>query len=189
MKPSEIYAPTFKNGDRVALIRYPHGGTFEIPQLTVNNRNREARKIFGANAEDAIGIHHTVAKRLSGADFDGDTVLVIPNNKGAIKSTAALDGLKDFDPHMYKLPNDSPIPRITSTSKGIRDGQDFEFDYRHDYSRGRYRRNLLVPLDIRWLLLIRKSINLIIKQSEKDNGILQFERRVSRREREKALVH
>ena len=31
-----------RDGERVALIRFPHGGTFEIPQLTVNNRNREA---------------------------------------------------------------------------------------------------------------------------------------------------
>ena len=72
-----------RDGERVALVRHPHGGTFEIPQLTVNNQNREARRIMGTSARDAIGIHHTVAQRLSGADFDGDTVLVIPNNKKA----------------------------------------------------------------------------------------------------------
>ena len=79
MKPDEIYAPSMRNGERVALIRFPHGGTFEIPQLTVNNRNREARRILGTAAKDAVGINHTVAQHLSGADFDGDTVLVIPN--------------------------------------------------------------------------------------------------------------
>lgn len=98
IKPTEIYAPTYADGTRVALIRFPHAGTFEIPQVTVNNRNREARKILGTSNKDAVGIHHKVAERLSGADFDGDFVLVIPNNSGAIKSTPALEGLKGFDP-------------------------------------------------------------------------------------------
>jgi predicted transcriptional regulator len=106
MKPGEVHAPNLKNGDRVALIRYPHGGTFEIPQLTVNNRNPEARKLLGPHAKDAIGIHHSVAERLSGADFDGDTVILIPNNKGTVKSTPALDGLKGFDPHHSYAPHD-----------------------------------------------------------------------------------
>lgn len=97
LSPLEVYAPTYNDGEQVALIRYPHGGTFEIPELTVNNRNPEARKALG-NAEDAIGIHYKVAERLSGADFDGDTVLVIPNNNKKIKSTPALEGLKNFDP-------------------------------------------------------------------------------------------
>lgn len=97
IKPTDVYAPNYRNGERVVLIRYPHGGTFEIPELTVNNSNKEARGLLG-NARDAIGIHHTVAERLSGADFDGDTVLVIPNNTGRIKTTPALDGLKNFDP-------------------------------------------------------------------------------------------
>ena len=68
-----------ENGERVVLIRHPHGGTFEIPELTVNNKNPDARKIVGTiKSQDAIGIHHKVAEHLSGADFDGDTVLVIP---------------------------------------------------------------------------------------------------------------
>ncbi|WKW86875.1 hypothetical protein SEA_CONLEY_89 [Gordonia phage Conley] len=97
MKDTEIYAPTFKNGERVALVRYPHGGTFEIPELTVNNKNPAAKKLLG-NAPDAVGINSKVAERLSGADFDGDSVVVIPNNSGKIKSTPALEGLKGFDP-------------------------------------------------------------------------------------------
>jgi len=99
MKPTEIYAQGFHDGERVALVRFPHGGTFEIPQLTVNNRVPEAKKLLGTSLKsDAVGIHHSVAERLSGADFDGDTVLVIPNNQGRIKSTPALEGLKGFDP-------------------------------------------------------------------------------------------
>lgn len=104
MKPTEVYAPKYNNGERVVLIRYPHGGKFEIPELVVNNRQPEANRLI-KGAEDAIGIHHSVAQRLSGADFDGDTVLVIPNNRDTIKSTSALDELKDFDPkRLYKLP-------------------------------------------------------------------------------------
>jgi hypothetical protein len=49
------------------------------------------------NARDAVGIHHSVAERLSGADFDGDTVLVIPNDSKRIKTTPALKGLENFD--------------------------------------------------------------------------------------------
>lgn len=97
MKDTEIYAPNFTDGDRVALVRFPHGGTFEIPELTVNNRQPDARKLLGPGAKDAVGINAKVAERLSGADFDGDTVLVIPNNSGKIKSTPALEGLKNFD--------------------------------------------------------------------------------------------
>lgn len=117
MKEHEVYAPSMRDGETVALVRFPHGGTFEIPQLRVNNRNREARKIMGSAAKDAIGINHKVAQRLSGADFDGDTVLVIPH-KGDIRSTRALKELKDFDPMVYRLPKDSPIPRMTSQRKG-----------------------------------------------------------------------
>lgn len=97
IKDTEIYAPNFKDGERVVLIRYPHGGTFEVPELTVNNRNAEGRKLLGTKPKDAVGIHPKVAERLSGADFDGDTVLVIPNNNGRVKSTAPLEGLKGFD--------------------------------------------------------------------------------------------
>lgn len=103
MKPNEVFAPNYRDGETVVLIRHPHGGPFEIPSLTVNNKQREARKIIGKDAKDAIGIHHSVAERLSGADFDGDTVLVIPNGSGKVKTTKALDDLKDFDPKsLYK---------------------------------------------------------------------------------------
>lgn len=97
LKQNEVYAPGFKDGELVALIRFPHGGTFEIPELTVNNRHAPAKKLLG-DTKDAIGINSRVAERLSGADFDGDTVLVIPNNNKKIKSTPALEDLKDFNP-------------------------------------------------------------------------------------------
>lgn len=97
IQPNQVYAPTFRNGDTVVLIRHPHGGTFEIPRLTVNNNHAESKKLLG-DARDAIGIHHETAKRLSGADFDGDTVLVIPDSARRIKDSPALKALNDFDP-------------------------------------------------------------------------------------------
>lgn len=97
MAPTQVYAPNYADGERVALIRFPHGGTFEIPDLVVNNRHPEAKRVLG-QARDAIGIHPSVAERLSGADFDGDTVLVIPNGSNKIKITPALEHLKNFDP-------------------------------------------------------------------------------------------
>lgn len=98
LKENEVYAPYLKNGEKCVLIRYPHGGTFEIPELTVNNKNAAAKKALG-NAIDAIGINSKVAERLSGADFDGDTVVVIPvNSRVRVTSSPALKGLQDFDP-------------------------------------------------------------------------------------------
>ena len=40
MKENEVYAPNYNDGETVVLIRYPHGGKFEIPQLTVNNKTQ-----------------------------------------------------------------------------------------------------------------------------------------------------
>jgi len=98
IKETEVFAPNYNNGDRVVLIRHPHGGPFEIPELTVNNKNPEGRRLIGPKSQDAIGIHHTVAERLSGADFDGDTVNVILNNNGRVKTLPSLEDLKGFDP-------------------------------------------------------------------------------------------
>ena len=99
IKDNEVYAPAYKDGEQVALVRYPHGGTFEIPILTVNNKNKKARSILDPTVQDAIGITPKTAERLSGADFDGDQVVVIPtNDRVKIKSTKALDGLVGFDP-------------------------------------------------------------------------------------------
>ena len=99
IKDTEVYAPNFNDGEKVALIRYPHGGTFEIPILTVNNKLREGKKVLGNTPADAIGISKNVADRLSGADFDGDTVMVIPTGKNIkITSTPPLKGLEGFDP-------------------------------------------------------------------------------------------
>lgn len=109
LKDTEIYAPQYENGSQLALVRYPHGGTFEIPILTVNNRNQAAKKLLGTDVGDAVGITKKIADQLSGADFDGDTVMCIPTNgKTKITSTRPLKGLEGFDakleygPETYK---------------------------------------------------------------------------------------
>lgn len=102
IKDNEVYAPNYRDGETVALIRYPHGGTFEIPILKVNNKNKEGIEMISKNPKDAVGINAAVASRLSGADFDGDTVMVIPCNSSSsnvrITSTHPLKGLVGFDP-------------------------------------------------------------------------------------------
>lgn len=99
-KDTEIYAPDYPDGTKLALIRYPHGGIFEIPVLTVNTKNPLAKKMLGTNTDDVVGITSKVAAQLSGADFDGDTVMCIPTDYGKIhiNRTPYLDGLKNFEP-------------------------------------------------------------------------------------------
>ena len=108
LKDNEVYAPAYNNGEQLALVRYPHQGVFEIPIVTVNNRNKRAMDILPKTSVDAIGINSKVAQQLSGADFDGDTVIAIPVNNGKtrvrssqdakIKNCAPLMALKNFDP-------------------------------------------------------------------------------------------
>lgn len=137
IKDDEVYAPNYRDGETVALVRYPHGGTFEIPILTVNNKIREGANVIGKTPKDAIGINAKVAERLSGADFDGDTVMVIPTStKASIKngedktvgvgskpriiSTEPLKGLKDFDPKMeYPERKGMKYMKNTQTEMGI----------------------------------------------------------------------
>lgn len=120
IKDNEVYAPNYKNGEQVALVRFPHGGTFEIPILTVNNKQAEGKKVLGNTPADAIGINSKVADRLSGADFDGDTVMVIPTGKKTkITSTPPLKGLEGFDPKAeYPYHEGMKVMRNTQTEMG-----------------------------------------------------------------------
>ncbi len=115
LKDNEIYAPNFKDGEEVVLVRYPHGGKFEIPHLIVNNSNKECQSIIGTSPRDAVMINKHVANQLSGADFDGDTVIVIPNNNKEIKwidnTLPAFASLKDFDTGIYAKPDGTPKPK------------------------------------------------------------------------------
>lgn len=127
MKVNEIYAPTYRNGEKVALVRFPHGGTFEIPEVTVNNKHKGAIAALG-DAPDAIGIHPKIAERLSGADFDGDTVLVIPNNRRQVTTSAPLAGLKNFDPKVHYAPYDG----MATIDKGVYRAATKKVDYGTD---------------------------------------------------------
>ena len=117
LKEGECYAPNYRDGESVVLIRYPHSGLFEIPELRVNNRDDKAKSILkrpdGTDAMDAIGIHPSAAQKLSGADFDGDTVLVIPNDNHRIQSRPLMESLKNFEPDIYQLPPSAPRERIS----------------------------------------------------------------------------
>jgi len=130
IKEDQIYAPNYNNGERVALIRFPHAGRFEIAELTVNNNFKHGKEVIGTGGEDdvkndAVGIHPKVAEKLSGADFDGDTVLVIPNNDGSIKthpSLKQLDGFADELRVRYKRDPNSSVPHMTAQEKGMQMG-------------------------------------------------------------------
>lgn len=120
IKGNEIYAPNYRDGEEVALVRFPHGGTFEIPTLVVNNKQPDAVAVM-KNARDAIGIHPKVAERLSGADFDGDTVLVIPTSTAKILTSPPLKGLEGFDPK-EAYPAYEGMKPMTARMKGIQMG-------------------------------------------------------------------
>lgn len=121
---NEIYAPRLENGESVVLIRHPHQGRFEIPRLTVNNNNAEAREVIGTGSTDAVGIHHKVAVQLSGADFDGDTVVVIPDSKGLWKNDAPIKALQTFNADIYANPAGTKPPWVKgSTAEGTAMGK------------------------------------------------------------------
>lgn len=182
LNENEVYAPNYKNGEQVALIRYPHGGTFEIPILTVNNKNKKARSILGDNITDAVGINAKVAERLSGADFDGDQVVVIPtNSKVRIKSTPALKGLKDFDPKtQYSTEGKTGVKLMTESMKQKQMGivsnliTDMTLQGAPESDIVRAVRHSMVVIDA-----VKHKLD--YKQSEKDNGIAELKSKYQRR--------
>ena len=117
IKEGEIYAPNFRDGETVALVRYPHGGIFEIPVLKNNTKNQKAQSILSLNAKDAVLINSKTAEVLSGADFDGDTAIVIPMTSDNIKISHRdpLPQLKDFDPKELYQNKDPKVKDMTPT--------------------------------------------------------------------------
>lgn len=168
VKDNEIYAPNYKDGEKVALIRYPHGGTFEIPILTVNNKIQEGKRVLGTNPIDGVGINSKVAERLSGADFDGDTVMVIPTGgKTKITSTKPLEGLKGFDPKSsYPAREGMRRMKNTQTEMGIISNliTDMTLKGATPDELARAVRHSMVVIDA-------EKHNLDYKQSEIDNAI------------------
>ncbi len=175
MKDNEVYAPNYRNGEQVALIRFPHGGTFEIPVLTVNNKQADAKRILG-NAMDAVGINSKVAERLSGADFDGDTVMVIPiGGKVKITSTRALEGLEGFDPKLEYggKPEGSFKPmRNTQTEMGKISNLITDMTLR-----GAVPEELARAVRHSMVVIDAEKHHLDYKQSEIDNGIASLKKK------------
>ena len=179
LKDNETYAPFYKNGETVALIRYPHGGTFEIPILKVNNNHKESISVLGKTPKDAIGINSKVAGILSGADFDGDTVMVIPcnssNSKVKITATKPFEGLKEFDPKLqYGGKKEGTFKPMKNTQKemGVISNliTDMTIKGAKEDELTRAVRHSMVVIDA-------EKHNLDYKQSEKDNGIAALKKK------------
>ena len=175
MKDNEIYAPNYKNGEKVALVRYPHGGLFEIPILTVNNKHKDAIKMIGKNPLDAVGINSKVAEILSGADFDGDTAMVIPthNGKTKISNKKPLKELEGFDPKMaYPEKKGMKYMRNTQNEMGNISNliTDMTLLGASDAELARAVRHSMVVIDA-------EKHKLNYKQSEIDNGIASLKKK------------
>ena len=172
LKDNEIYAPHLKEGTQVCLVRFPHGGTFEIPTLTVRNRGTEASTKI-RNAVDAVGINSKVAERLSGADFDGDTALVIPlSNKVKIKTTEPMKGLKNFDPK-ESYPAYEGMPKMKPKTKQTEMGKitnlitDMTIEGATPEELERAVKHSMVVIDA-------EKHHLDYKRSERENGIAEL---------------
>lgn len=176
IKDDEVYAPTYQNGEQVALIRYPHGGTFEIPILKVNNKQPEGNRVLGNTPKDAVGISKPVADRLSGADFDGDTVMIIPvSSKTKITSTPYLDGLKTFDAKLEyggKKEGTFKVMKNTQTEMGKISNliTDMTLKGATNAELERAVKHSMVVIDA-------EKHHLDYKQSEKDNGIAALKKK------------
>lgn len=173
IKDKEIYAPNYENGETVALVRYPHGGTFEIPILTVNNNLKEGKNVLGKTPKDAVGINSKVAERLSGADFDGDTVMVIPCNstksKVRITSTPPLKGLEGFDPKLeYGGKPEGTFKQMRSTQKEMGTISNLITDMT---LKGATEDELARAVRHSMVVIDAEKHKLDYKQSEIDNGI------------------
>ena len=176
MKDNEVYAPNYKDGETVALVRYPHGGLFEIPILKVNNKQADAKRILGTNPIDAVGINSKVAEILSGADFDGDTVMIIPTGgKTKISSQRPLKGLEGFDPKM-EYPYREGMKLMTSGQKQKEMGvvsnliMDMTLKGATNEELARAVRHSMVVIDA-------EKHKLDFKQSEIDNGIASLKKK------------
>lgn len=176
IRDNEVYAPAYRNGEQLALIRYPHGGTFEIPVVTVNNRNKKAISTLGKGLTDAIGISKKTADQLSGADFDGDQVVAIPTNNGRvkIKATHKLSGLDGFDPKVeYSTEGKKGVRLMTERYKQIQMGvvsnliTDMTLKGADENELARAVRHSMVVIDA-----VKHKLD--YKQSEKDNGIQEL---------------
>lgn len=177
MKENEVYAPYLKDGEKVVLIRFPHAGTFEIPELTVNNKNKSAKRILG-DVTDAIGINSKVAEQLSGADFDGDTVVVIPvNDRVKIKTDRPLSGLKNFDPKTEYSTEGKTGVRLMTKAQTQREMGIISNLITDMTLRGAPEQEVTRAVKHSMVVIDAYKHKLDYKQSEKDNGIAELKQK------------
>lgn len=173
IKDNEIYAPGFRDGEEVALVRFPHGHISEIPILTVNNNGKEGKKLMG-QARDAVGISKAAATKLSGADFDGDTVTVIPLATADIKSKKAIPSMIGFADKMHEMYFNPNLPKMADMTKGIEMGKatnlitDMTFQGADDEEIARALRYSMVAIDA-------QKHSLDIAKCKKDNRIAELQ--------------
>lgn len=179
MKETEIFAPNYRDGEKVVLIRYPHGGTFEIPELTVNNKNSTAVSVLGKNIRDAVGINPKVAERLSGADFDGDQVVVIPTGgRVKIQSTPALKDLKDFDPKTdYSTEGKTGVRLLAKGAATQRQMGEISNLITDMTLKGATEPEIARAVKHSMVVIDAAKHKLDYRQSEKDNGIAELEKK------------
>ena len=179
MKETEIFAPNYRDGEQVALVRYPHGGTFEIPILTVNNKNPSAIAILGKNIRDAVGINPKVAERLSGADFDGDQVAVIPTGRGVkIQSTPALKDLEGFDPKtQYSTEGKTGVRLLSKGAATQRQMGEISNLITDMTLKGAPESEIARAVKHSMVVIDAAKHKLDYRQSEKDNGIAELRKR------------
>lgn len=179
MKETEIFAPNYRDGEKVVLIRYPHGGTFEIPELTVNNKNQTAVSVLGKNIRDAVGINPKVAERLSGADFDGDQVVVIPTGgRVKIQSTPALKDLKDFDPKTdYSTEGKTGVRLLAKGAATQRQMGEISNLITDMTLKGATEPEIARAVKHSMVVIDAAKHKLDYRQSEKDNGIAELKKK------------
>ena len=179
MKETEIFAPNYRDGEKVVLIRYPHGGTFEIPELTVNNKNPTADSVLGKNIRDAVGINPKVAERLSGADFDGDQVVVIPTGgRVKIQSTPALKDLKDFDPKTdYSTEGKTGVRLLAKGAATQRQMGEISNLITDMTLKGATEPEIARAVKHSMVVIDAAKHKLDYRQSEKDNGIAELKKK------------
>lgn len=179
MKETEIFAPNYRDGEKVVLIRYPHGGTFEIPELTVNNKNPTAVSVLGKNIRDAVGINPKVAERLSGADFDGDQVVVIPTGgRVKIQSTPALKDLKDFDPKTdYSTEGKTGVRLLAKGAATQRQMGEISNLITDMTLKGATESEIARAVKHSMVVIDAAKHKLDYRQSEKDNGIAELKKK------------
>lgn len=179
MKETEIFAPNYRDGEKVVLIRYPHGGTFEIPELTVNNKNSTAVSVLGKNIRDAVGINPKVAERLSGADFDGDQVVVIPTGgRVKIQSTPALKDLKDFDPKTdYSTEGKTGVRLLAKGAATQRQMGEISNLITDMTLKGATEPEIARAVKHSMVVIDAAKHKLDYRQSEKDNGITELKKK------------